>query len=139
MEQRQRGSYFTLCEMDSAISGKSGLRIITIWDEINDEQRSAYARYCRYLYGLTLQDWEHQPYKLPTLVQDRNLPVIANLPCYANGVDVIYSFWQDTIAKFDGSKPLFLSAQGESWKMGPDNIVALKERLEALSPKYCYL
>ena len=113
---------------------KSGLRIITIWDEINDEQRSAYARYCRYLYGLTLQDWEHQPYKLPTLVQDRNLPVIANLPCYANGVDVIYSFWQDTIAKFDGSKPLFLSAQGESWKMGPDNIVALKERLEALSP-----
>ena len=72
--------------------------------------------------------------KLPTLVQDRNLPVIANLPCYANGVDVIYSFWQDTIAKFDGSKPLFLSAQGESWKMGPDNIVALKERLEALSP-----
>ena len=112
---------------------KSGLRIITIWDEINDEQRSAYARYCRYLYGLTLQDWEHQPYKLPTLVQDRNLPVIANLPCYANGVDVIYSFWQDTIAKFDGSKPLFLSAQGESWKMGPDNIVALKERLEALS------
>lgn len=113
---------------------KSGLRIITIWDEINDEQRSVYARYCRNLYGLTLQDWEHQPYKLPNQIQDHSLPVIANLPCYANGVDVIYSFWQDTIAKFDGSKPIFLSAQGESWKMGPDNVVALKERLEKLSP-----
>ena len=113
---------------------KSGLRIITIWDEINDEQRSVYARFCRNLYGLTLQDWEHQPYKLPNQIQDHSLPVIANLPCYANGVDVIYSFWQDTIAKFDGSKPIFLSAQGESWKMGPDNVVALKERLEKLSP-----
>lgn len=113
---------------------KSGLRIITIWDEINDEQRSVYARYCRNLYGLTLQDWEHQPYKLPNQIQDHSLPVIANFPCYANGVDVIYSFWQDTIAKFDGSKPIFLSAQGESWKMGPDNVVALKERLEKLSP-----
>lgn len=113
---------------------KSGLRIITIWDEINNEQKSVYTRYCRNLYGLTLQDWEHQPYKLPTQIQDRSLPVIANLPCYANGVDVIYLFWQDTIAKFDGSKPIFLSVQGESWKMGPDNIVSLKERLDKLSP-----
>lgn len=113
---------------------KSGLRVITIWDEVNQEQMGAFARNCRYLYGLTQQDWERRPYKVPTYIQDHKLVFIPNLPCYANGIDVIYSFWKDTIAGFDGSKPVFLSAQGESWKMGPDNIVALKKRLEELSP-----
>ncbi len=113
---------------------KSGLRVITVWDEVNDEQRSAYARNCRYLYGVTLQDWEKHPYKLSPKVQDGRLGFLPNLPCYASGTDVIYSFWKDTIARFDGSAPLFLSAQGESWKMGPDNIVALKKQLEELSP-----
>lgn len=113
---------------------KSGLRVITIWDEVNQEQMGAYARNCRYLYGLTQQDWERRPYKVPTYIQDHKLAFIPNLPCYANGIDVIYSFWKDTIAGFDGSKPVFLSAQGESWKMGPDNIVTLKKRLEELSP-----
>lgn len=113
---------------------KSGLRVITIWDEVNQEQMGAFARNCRYLYGLTQQDWERRPYKVPTYIQDHKLAFIPNLPCYANGIDVIYSFWKDTIAGFDGSKPVFLSAQGESWKMGPDNIVALKKRLEELSP-----
>lgn len=113
---------------------KSGLRVITIWDEVNQEQMGAYARNCRYLYGLTQQDWERRPYKVPTYIQDRKLTFFPNLPCYANSVDVIYSFWKDKIANFDGSHPIFLSAQGESWKMGPDNIVALKKRLEELSP-----
>ena len=113
---------------------KSGLRVITIWDEVNQKQMGAYARNCRYLYGLTQQDWERRPYKVPTYIQDHKLAFVPNLPCYANGVDVIYSFWRDTIAKFDGSHPIFLSAQGESWKMGPDNIVVLKKRLEELSP-----
>ena len=113
---------------------KSGLRVITVWDEVNDEQRSAYARNCRYLYGVTLQDWEKHPYKLSPKIQDNRLSFMPNFPCYASGVDVIYSLWKDTIARFDGSEPLFLSAQGESWKMGPDNIVALKKQLEDLSP-----
>lgn len=113
---------------------KSGLRVITIWDEVNREQMGAYASHCRYLYGLTQQDWERRPYKVPTYIEDHKLAFIPNLPCYADGTDVIYCFWKDTIAEFDGSKPIFLSAQGESWKMGPDNIVALKKRLEELSP-----
>ncbi|MDD3036521.1 discoidin domain-containing protein [Bacteroides sp.] len=113
---------------------KSGLRVITIWDEVNQEQMSAYAQNCRYLYGLTQQDWERRPYKVPAYIQNHQLAFVPNLPCYASGVDVIYSFWKDQIAKFDGSKPIFLSAQGESWKMGPDNIVALKKQLEELSP-----
>lgn len=112
---------------------KSGLRVITIWDEINDEQMDSYTTHCRYLYGVTQQDWEKRE-KLQTVVKQDKLSFIPNLPCYASGVDVIYSFWKDTIAAFDGSRPLFLTAQGESWKMGPENIVELKKQLEQLSP-----
>lgn len=112
---------------------KSGLRVITIWDEVDEEQMESYTTNCRYLYGVTQQDWEKRE-KLHTITKQNKLAFMPNLPCYASGVDVIYSFWKDTIAAFDGSRPLFLTAQGESWKMGPENIVELKKQLEKLAP-----
>lgn len=113
---------------------KSGLRVITIWDEADKEQLKAYANFCPFLYGLTEQDWERHPYRLTASIESGRLPVVPNLPCYANGIDVIFDYWKRDIDKFDGSRPMFLSAQGESWKMGPDNLVALKEKLDKLSP-----
>jgi len=113
---------------------KSGLRVVTIWDEVDSAQMDSYTDNCRYLYGLTLQDWERQKGKLKPVSKQEKMVFIPNLPCYANDVDVIYSFWKDTISNFDGSASLFLTAQGESWKMGPQNIATLKDRLEKLSP-----
>lgn len=113
---------------------KSGLRVVTIWDEADKEQLKAYANYCPFLYGLTEQDWERHPYRLTASIESGSLPVVPNLPCYANGIDVIFNYWKRDIDMFDGSRPMFLSAQGESWKMGPDNLVALKEKLDKLSP-----
>ena len=112
---------------------KSGLRIITVWDEVNEEQMDSYATNCRHLYGVTQEDWERHD-KLSIITKQNKLAFIPNLPCYAGDVNVIYSFWKDTITAFDGSRPLFLSAQGKSWEMEPNNIVELKERLEKLSP-----
>ena len=112
---------------------KSGLRVITVWDEVSEEQMDTYAVNCRYLYGATQEDWEKRE-KLQTVVKRNKLAFVPNLPCYAANTDVIYSFWKDTIAAFDGKKPMFLSAQGKSWEMGPKHIVELKEKLEKLSP-----
>lgn len=112
---------------------KSGLRVITIWDNINDEQMNYYARNCRYLYGATLEDWDRGAPVKTTVMQDR-LAFIANRPGYAGNIDAIYNNWKQRIKSFDGSKPLFLAAQGVSWKMGPKDIARLKEKLEALSP-----
>ncbi len=114
---------------------KSGLRVITVWDQVNEDQMEVYARCCRYLYGVTQQDWERQEGKISSFVKQNKLAFIPNYPCYANGINVIFEMNKDTISKFDQSAPVFLSAQGESWKMGPDNIVALKEKLEQLSPE----
>lgn len=112
---------------------KSGLRVITIWDEISERQMDTYATNCRYLYGMTLEDWERSK-PLENIVKQNRLAVIPNHPCYASNIDDIYTRWEKKIKNYDGSQPLFLAAQGKSWVMGPENIVRLKEKLEKLSP-----
>lgn len=112
---------------------RSGLRVITVWDEVNDRQMESYAANCRYLYGVTQEDWNFHPPVQPAVKDDR-LAFLPNKPCYAANVEQIFEAWRDTIAAFDGRRPLFLAAQGESWKMGPDQIVRLKAMLEELAP-----
>ena len=113
---------------------KSGLRVITVWDEINQGQMDAYATHCRYLYGVTQQDWERQIGKIPSYNSQHRLAFLPNYPCYANGPDVFVRMNRDTVAHFEGKKPVFLTAQGTSWRMGPDSMVILKEKLDAISP-----
>jgi hypothetical protein len=112
---------------------KSGFRVITLWDEISEQQMELYATNCRYLYGCTLEDWERSK-PLPTVVKKEKMAFIPNFPCYAGNIDAIYQRWEKQIRNFDGTKPLFLTTQGVSWKMGPNEIADLKMKLEKLSP-----
>lgn len=113
---------------------KSGLRAITIWDNVNNSQRQVYVDRCKYLYGLTIQDWERQTGRLQPTLQDGRLAFVPNYPCYASGVDVLTDFFNRDIKNFDGSEPMFVSGQVTVWEAGPDKLVALPDRLEALSP-----
>lgn len=113
---------------------KSGLRVITIWDNVSDAQREAYAQNCPYLYGLTINDWERQTGRLTSAVQSGWLPVIPQYPCYANGPDVIKDFFNRDIQHFTGSEPMFVTGQATVWDAGPDKLVALKTSLDELSP-----
>lgn len=113
---------------------QAGLRVVTIWDDVNTYQRKAYADECGYLYGLTIQDWERQTGRLQTTVQNGRLPFIPNYPCYANGVDVITDFFNRDIKNFKGTAPMFVSGQVTVWDAGPDKLVALTDKLDALSP-----
>lgn len=112
---------------------KSGLRTITIWDEISDEQAQAYADNCRYLYGLTEQDWQRgEP--VETTTKNGRLAILPNNPCYVGNIDDIYDHWKDTLSTFTGDAPLFLTAQGVSWRLGPEDIARLRDSLNLLSP-----
>lgn len=113
---------------------KAGLRIITIWDDISATQRKVYADNCPYLYGLTINDWERQVGRLSAKVQSNWLPITPQYPCYANSTDVIAEFFNRDIKKFSGSEPMFLSGQVSVWDVGPDKLIALNEKLDALSP-----
>lgn len=112
---------------------KSGMRSITIWDEIDDEQAQSYADNCRYLYGLTQQDWRRGE-KVKTVIKNGRLAVLPNIPCYENNIDAIHNYYRDTISSFNGSNPVFLAAQGISWKLGPQDLVLLQEKLDKLAP-----
>lgn len=112
----------------------AGLRVITVWDNISTVQRLIYANNCPYLYGLTINDWERQSSRLTTKVQSGWLPIAVQYPCYANGVDVITDFFNRDIKNFTGDEPMFVSGQATVWDIGPDGLVALKSRLNALSP-----
>jgi hypothetical protein len=115
---------------------RSGLRVITVWDEINETQMESYATYCRYLYGTTQQDWRKRPEKIPAFIKQNKLAFLPNYPCYTGSTDIFANTSRDmdTIVYFDGSHPVFLTAQAVSWRMGPDSLVVLKEKLEKLSP-----
>ncbi|MBO4801471.1 MAG: discoidin domain-containing protein [Bacteroidaceae bacterium] len=113
---------------------KCGLRVITIWDNISATQRAAYAEHCPYLYGLTINDWERQAGRLPYGVQADWLPIAPLYPCYANGADVITDFFNRDIKNFQGTAPIFVTGQATVWDAGPDKLVALQDRLDALAP-----
>jgi len=113
---------------------KNGLRVITVWDQINEEQMDSYATHCRYLYGITQQDWERQEGKIPACTKQNKLAILPNYPCYADKTNTIVRMNEETIRNFDGSHPVFLTIQGVSWRMTPDSMSVLKEKLEKLSP-----
>ena len=113
---------------------RSGLRVITIWDQINESQMDQYADNCRYLYGITQQDWQKQKGRLPVYEKQNKLAFIPNYPCYTNNIENIINMNADAIAQFDGSHPVFITSQAISWRVGPDSIMALKKKLEKLSP-----
>ena len=112
---------------------KAGLRVITIWDDISNVQRRTYADNCPYLW-LTINDWERQAGRLTSRVQSNWLPIVPMYPCYANGVDVITDFFNRDIKNFKGTEPMFVTGQATVWDAGPDKLVALKDRLDELSP-----
>lgn len=122
------------CQLTQRYLEKAGLRVITVWDNVSTVQRKVYADNCPYLYGLTINDWERQSSRLTAKVQSDWLPIVPLYPCYANSVDVITDFFNRDIKKFTGTKPMFVSGQVTVWDVGPDKLVALKNKLDALAP-----
>jgi hypothetical protein len=113
---------------------KSGLRVITVWDNISNVQRITYAKNCPYLYGLTINDWERQTGRLTASTQSGWLPIVPQYPCYASGADVITDFFNRDIKNFKGNEPMFVTGQATVWDVGPDKLITLKDKLNALSP-----
>ena len=113
---------------------KAGLRVITIWDNISTTQRKAFADNCPYLYGLTINDYERQNGRLPYAVQSGWLTIAPQYPCYRGDIDGITDFFNRDIKNFTGNAPMFVTGQADVWNLGPDKLVALKDRLNALAP-----
>lgn len=113
---------------------KNGMRVITIWDQVTDLHYSCYEKNCRSLYGVTMEDWFKDPKPLPLHVENGRLPFMPNRPAYAESLDELYEELEPVIRNYDGSKPLFLAAQGVTWSLTPANIRKMVEQFNTLQP-----
>lgn len=108
---------------------RSGLRIITIWDLVNEQHRTSYATYARYLYGCTTENWRRAT---EPLYITQNMAFIANTPCYATTSSEIVNEFTAQIEAWDGNSPLFLTAQGNVWKMTPSTLNSILKKLNKI-------
>lgn len=110
---------------------KSGLRVITVWDNLSSTQRKNYADNIPYLYGLTIN---HTAGSLPVGIQSGWLPIVLQTPWYTGSIDDMANNFNNVIKKFNGSAPQFVIGQANVWDAGPDKLAGLKDKLNALSP-----
>lgn len=112
---------------------KTGIRSITVWDEMDEMHTEVYADVCRSLYGATMVEWYMAPKLLETMTVG-NTAFIPNNPGYTPEIEAIYKVFKKKIDKWDRNSPLFLSAQGVSWNMTPANIKELAKKLDEAAP-----
>lgn len=112
---------------------KAGLRIVTVWDDLSASQRKNFAENCSYLYGLTINDWEKQS-RLAAKIQSNRLAIVPQYPCYCGDVNAVADVFNRDIKNYTGAAPMFVTGQVSVWDVGPDKLVALKDKLNALAP-----
>ncbi len=109
---------------------KNGMRSLTVWDQLREDQADCYEKNCRSLYGTTIQ----YPEKDDLVITNGRLPFIRNNPPYAVDLEHMYDALAETIRNFDGKKPLFLAAQGVTWFLTPENMQKMIETFDAMNP-----
>jgi len=112
---------------------RAGIKVVTIWDTLSEEQLDVYAQNARYLYGATMEDWG---FEAPVMKAEREgrLAFLPNKPCYAGRIEDMVHHWKDRLLAYDGKEPMFLTAQGESWKMGQEQMAELTSVLDKFAP-----
>lgn len=104
---------------------RAGLRVITIWDKVNDKVARSFATNCPNLLGLTDQSGTYSKVNL-------GLRTIRLTPTYTSTVHEMISWISDAAASWNGSAPLFIAAQSDVWNIGPSDLAKVAR---ALDPK----
>ncbi|HEV2210641.1 MAG TPA: discoidin domain-containing protein [Verrucomicrobiae bacterium] len=113
---------------------RSGLRVVTIWDNATPPQRASYADQCRSLYGATVQNFKDVPSVQGSLERDR-IPFDKLVIPYATKYGHIRGSLADEIRSWDGNAPRFLAYQVSIWgEMKPARIVELQDDLDREFP-----
>jgi len=113
---------------------RSGLRVITIWDNATPMQRASYQKNCRHLYGATVQNFKDVP-SVAASVENNRLRFDKLVIPYAGSYDHIHGSLANEIKGWDGKTPLFLSYQVDVWgQLRADKIVELHDNLQREFP-----
>ncbi len=113
---------------------RSGLRVVTIWDNATPMQRASYEKHCRNLYGATVQNFKDVP-SVAGSVEGERLRFDKLVIPYVTTYPHLHRSLSRELRRWDGNAPLFLAYQVSIWgEMKPDRIVELAENLREQFP-----
>lgn len=92
---------------------KAGLRAVTVWDNLTEEQRAIYARHADYLYGLTVQLFTEDHESVSSFQE--GLPIKQLTPCYCTDAGHLSAVLTREAKAWDQRGPRFLAAQFSVW------------------------
>jgi hypothetical protein len=102
---------------------RSGLRIITVWDRVNDNIAQTFAAKCPTLLGLTDQSGTYHK-------TDNGLRTIALTPTYTSSIGELLAGITNAAAGWNGAKPMFIIGQADVWNVGPTGLVKAARELD---------
>ncbi|MEI9863485.1 MAG: hypothetical protein WDN00_02810 [Limisphaerales bacterium] len=103
---------------------RSGLRIITIWDQVTTGVARAFATNCPTLLGLT--DQSGGTYTSVNL----GLRTLGLTVTYSPDVNAIISGITNAAASWNGTAPMFIGAQGVPWSLTPADLLTVANALD---------
>ncbi len=116
---------------------QSGLRVVTIWDNLSPTQRKIYAEGGSYLYGVTVQHFTNSSLKARFTGVTKDMLFIQQTPGYfaqnAEGnlpLSELGNHIKDAVKflKYDGKAPVFIATQVSVWAFHDINQVAELEK-----------
>lgn len=113
---------------------RSGIRVITIWDNASPMQRTSYEKHCRHLYGATVQNFKDVP-SVRGGVENKRLPFDKLIIPYAGSKEHLGGSLNREIGRWNGKAPLFLSYQANIWgELKPDRLLEIHDELNQRFP-----
>ncbi len=108
---------------------RSGIRVITIWDDAPPPLRAAYAKHCRSLYGATVQNFKDVP-SVASSVEINRLRFEKLVIPYASTYEHLHRSLSSQIRGKSPDSPLFLAYQMSVWQeLKPTRLVQLREQI----------
>lgn len=105
--------------------GRSGLRVLTVWDQASQMHRAAYEKHCKNLLGVTVQNFRDVP-SVAGSFENKRLPFEKLVLPYVTTAEHLNRSLSEELAKKKPGSPLFLAYQVNIWKeLKPDRLTRL--------------
>lgn len=113
---------------------RSGIRVITIWDDASPMQRASYGKHCRHLYGATVQNFKDVP-SVRSSFENKRLRFERLIIPYAGSKEHLGGSLNHEIGRWNGKTPLFLAYQANIWgELKPDKLLEIHDELNRKFP-----
>jgi len=107
---------------------RSGMRVLTIWDDANTDVKKSFEKNCRYLYGATIQAFGSGDV-VPVTINNR-LHFSKHAIHYESNVDYFFRTVSNLVAHTSAEIPHFVTYQLNGWRITTNHILSLYNNLK---------